>query len=91
MSDAETSSLIDDVILTLCASCDPGKTASPTDVAKSFAEREGIESSAWRTRLGAVKRAATRLAEAGQIDVYRKGRRIEPREVKGVYRLGPRL
>ncbi len=34
-----------------------------------------------------VRRAALRLAEAGQIDILRKGRRIAPEAAKGVIRL----
>ena len=46
----------------------------------------------WRAKLTAVRRAAKRLAEAGQIDILRKGKRIEPSEAKGVVRLAlPRV
>lgn len=41
----------------------------------------------WRTKLTAVRRAAIRMAQAGEIEILRKGRPIDPADVKGVIRL----
>ena len=41
----------------------------------------------WQKLSSAVRRAAIRLAEAGTIDILRKGKRVEPAGVKGVIRL----
>lgn len=41
----------------------------------------------WRTKLTAVRRAAIRLAADGQIQILRKGRVVDPIEVRGVIRL----
>ena len=35
-----------------------------------------------------VRRAAVRLAHAGRIVIFRKGRPVDPDDFKGVYRLG---
>jgi hypothetical protein len=37
--------------------------------------------------LSAVRRAATRLAEAGRIEILRKGKKVSPAEMRGVIRL----
>jgi hypothetical protein len=37
----------------------------------------------------AVRRAAVKLALAGRLVIYRKGRPVDPNDFKGVYRLGP--
>ena len=36
----------------------------------------------------AVRRAAIRLAKAGKLVIYRKGKPVDPRAFRGVYRLG---
>ncbi len=54
---------------------------SPEDVAKSLAPE------AWRPLLGAVRRHAAALAAAGRIDILRKGKPIDPAEMRGVIRL----
>jgi hypothetical protein len=53
---------------------------SPTDVAQALAPE-------WRSLLGAVRRAAAGLAEAGRIDILRKGKPVPPAEARGVIRL----
>jgi len=35
-----------------------------------------------------VRRAAVRLALAGRLVIYRKGKPVDPADFKGVYRLG---
>jgi hypothetical protein len=71
---------IADSILRLAAACGPGSSISPSEVARDLA----VE---WRPLLGPVRRAAARLAAAGQIDILRKGRPIPPEALHGVIRL----
>jgi hypothetical protein len=58
----------------------PDKSICPSEVARTL----DLE---WQKLSLAVRRAAIRLAKAGQIDILRKGRRVEPEGVKGVIRL----
>jgi len=76
------------VILTLCSAAKPGGTICPTDAAQAFAAARGEGELGWRAHLQDVRRTAVRLAEAGRIVIYRKGKPVDPREFRGVYRLG---
>jgi hypothetical protein len=80
---------VDDAILDLCRELTVGQTISPIDAAQSFASAQGEDHLGWRSHLGAVRSAAIRLADAGQITVYRKGKPADPHDFRGVYRLGP--
>lgn len=71
---------VDHAILSLVAARGPGKSICPTEAAQALGPD-------WRGKLSAVRRAAIRLAEAGQIDILRKGQRIIPAEARGVIRL----
>ncbi len=71
---------IEAAILALTAQRGPAKSICPSEVARALRPD-------WQTLLGEVRRAACRLAAAGQIDILRKGRVIEPAGVKGVIRL----
>jgi len=73
----------EDAILGLLATRPPGKTVSPEDVARELAGDAD-----WHTQLGAVRRAAIRLALDGRLVIYRKGKPVDPSDFKGVYRLG---
>jgi Protein of unknown function (DUF3253) len=83
---------LEDTILSLCAATKPGRTICPTDAAEAFAAARGEGELGWRAHLQEVRRAAVRLAEAGRIVIYRKGKPVDPNEFRGVYRLGaPRV
>ena len=56
------------------------KSICPSEVARSLAEE-------WRPLMGVVRQAAVRLAQAGQIEILRKGQPIDPAETHGVIRL----
>lgn len=71
---------IEAAILGQVALCGAERSISPAEVAQSLGPD-------WRTKLTAVRRAAIRLAEAGQIEILRKGRRVDPAGVRGVIRL----
>lgn len=62
---------------------------SPTDVARALSPPPPSE--LWRTKLSAVRRAAIRLALAGEIDILRKGKPVEPSAARGVIRLRLRI
>lgn len=60
------------------------KSICPSEVARALAPDED----AWRRLMGPVREAAIALARAGQIDVLRKGRPVDPgQDVRGVIRL----
>lgn len=71
---------IEAAILSHVMACGEGKSICPSEVAMAMGPD-------WRTKLTAVRRAAIRLAVAGQIEILRKGRPIDPSEMKGVVRL----
>ena len=71
---------IDAEILRLTAACGPDKSICPSEVARALDPE-------WQKLSSAVRRCAIRLAEAGTIDILRKGRLVAPAGVKGVIRL----
>jgi Protein of unknown function (DUF3253) len=79
---------LETVITGLCASAPSGRTICPTDAAKAFAETRGEDELGWRSHLQDVRRAAVRLALAGRLVIYRKGKPVDPETFRGVYRLG---
>ncbi len=77
------------IILDLARGSLPGGSISPTDAARAVARALGQDDNpeAWHRYLSAVRRAAIRLAQDGQIEILRKGRKVAPEGVKGVIRL----
>jgi hypothetical protein len=59
------------------------KSICPSEVARAL-------SPDWRLLLPRVREAAVALAEAGRIDILRKGKPVDPRDFRGVYRLRSR-
>jgi Protein of unknown function (DUF3253) len=78
----EAPTLIEDAILSVLAKHEPGKTVTPEEAAREAAGAE------WHAQLGAVRRAAVKLALTGRLVIYRKGKPVDPADFKGVYRLG---
>ncbi|GJL96746.1 MAG: hypothetical protein DHS20C06_05630 [Hyphobacterium sp.] len=72
---------VDTAILTLVKARGAGKSISPAEVAQS------LDAENWRGRLAAVKISAARLAQAGAVNILRKGKPVEPTDFKGVYRI----
>jgi hypothetical protein len=68
-------------ILRLAAARGAGKSVCPSEVARALAPE------AWRPLLAPVRAEALRLAEAGRIEILRKGRPVPPEAVRGVIRL----
>lgn len=71
-----------EAILTLTRARGPGKTICPTEAAQM------VSPDNWRKLLKDVRAEAVRLALAGEIGIYRKGKPVDPTDFKGVYRLG---
>jgi hypothetical protein len=71
---------IEATILALTAQRGPAKSICPSEVARALRPN-------WQPLLSEVRRAACRLADAGQIDILRKGHVVAPVGVKGVIRL----
>jgi hypothetical protein len=71
---------IEAAILSHVIALGPDKSISPNEIAMSLGPD-------WRTKLTAVRRAAIHLAVAGQIDILRKGKKVDPTGAKGVIRL----
>lgn len=79
-----------DAILSTLGALQPGKSASPMDVARAFAAsraKPGDPPQAWRRYMNAVKQQMVFLARAGRIEIIRKGEPVDPNNFKGVVRL----
>jgi hypothetical protein len=75
------------VILDLCAAVGPQKSIDPTEAAKFFAQGNGEDELAWRHHLHKVRRSAVALAVEGRLVILRKGKPVDPKDFRGVYRL----
>lgn len=72
-------------ILDSLRALEAGKSICPTAAARHLAGNPPDDS--WRRSLAPVKLAAQRLARAGQIEILRKGKPIDPSHLHGVLRL----
>ncbi|ABS69680.1 hypothetical protein Xaut_4459 [Xanthobacter versatilis] len=70
-------------LLRLTAACGPGKSISPMDAAQAL-----MTEAEWQRALPVVRRVAVRMAQEGRLLIYRKGKPIDPAELRGVYRIG---
>ncbi len=77
---AADAALICDTILQLTAERGSAKSICPSEAARALSPE-------WQALLPAVRRAAVTLAEAGRIDILRKGKPVGPAEARGVIRL----
>ncbi len=73
-------SRIEAEILALTEARGPDKSICPSEVARALDED-------WRRLMTEVRRGAVRLAEAGRIEILRKGKPIDPASIRGVIRL----
>lgn len=73
--------IVDNAILSLVEASGAGKSISPAEVAQA------LDAENWRSRLSAVKQGAVRLAQAGRVEILRKGKPVDPADFKGVYRI----
>ena len=78
-------------VLALLAARPPGKTVTPEEVARAFAETRAKPSDPpdlWRRYLQAVREQAMHLAREKRIVILRKGKPADPsHRIKGVIRL----
>ena len=88
MPDSDSPDSLAATVLALCAEAGATRTICPTDAAKAFAQKRGEDALGWRSHLQDVRRVAVRLAHAGRLVIYRKGKPVDPHDFRGVYRLG---
>jgi len=84
-----TAAAIESVLLRLVAERGLGKSVDPTEAARALG---GDHPDQWGPLMQPIRRAAVALAEQGRLVILRKGKPVDPRDFKGVYRLSaPRL
>jgi hypothetical protein len=62
----------------------PDRSICPSEVARALA---GGDDGPWRPLMAPVRRAAAELAQAGRIEILRKGKPVPPKAMRGVVRL----
>ena len=70
-----------ETILQMCAAAWPDETVRPEDIAMTLHPIE------WQALTKRIRLAVKQLAEAGLVQILRKGKPAEPDDFKGVYRL----
>ncbi|MCA9955304.1 MAG: DUF3253 domain-containing protein [Ardenticatenaceae bacterium] len=70
-----------ETILQMCAASWPDETVRPEDIAMTLHPIE------WQALTKRIRLAVKQLAEAGLVQILRKGKPAEPDDFKGVYRL----
>ncbi len=70
-----------ETIIQLCAASWPDETVRPEDIAMTLYEPE------WQALTKRIRLAVKQLAEAGHVQILRKGKPAEPEDFKGVYRV----
>lgn len=68
-------------ILALTEARGPGKSICPSDAARA------IRPDDWNRFMNETRRVAIQMAEAGEIEILRKGKPVAPDAVRGVIRL----
>ncbi|MEM6665763.1 MAG: DUF3253 domain-containing protein [Pseudomonadota bacterium] len=74
-----------DTLLALIAERGAGKTICPSEAARALA---GTDEKAWRLLMKPIRAEAVRLAKDGAVIITRKGKRVDPDDFRGVYRIG---
>jgi hypothetical protein len=75
---------VEEAILALAGRPGAPRTIDPAEPARALAG----DAEDWQRLLPAVRRSAIRLAKAGKLVIYRKGKPVDPEDFRGVYRLG---
>ncbi len=70
-----------ETIIQLCTAAGPDDKVRPEDVAMELYPED------WQSLSKRIRLIARQLAEAGHIDILRKGEIADPGDFKGVYRL----
>tara|TARA_Y100000052_G_C2885221_1_gene47796 strand:+ start:134 stop:436 length:303 start_codon:yes stop_codon:yes gene_type:complete len=81
-SGAERVNPVRAAILKLVSESEVGETFDPSRVAQLVSKDK------WQNLTGDIRAEAVRMAVAGEISIYRKGREVDPKDFKGVWRLG---
>lgn len=76
---------IEETILRLAAECGSDRMLDPSEAARALG---GDKPDGWGPLMQPIRRVAVALAEAGRVVIYRKGKPVDPRDFKGVYRIG---
>jgi len=85
MTDAKPDdAAIETTMLSLVAERGADKTVCPSEVARALG---GPHPDGWGPLMQPVRRVAVRLAHAGRIAILRKGKRVDPNDFRGIYRL----
>ncbi|OCW56607.1 hypothetical protein AWJ14_16840 [Hoeflea olei] len=71
-------------ILDLLSKAGPGKSISPSDAARALA---GSDERQWSRLMKPLRQVAIEMARAGEIEIRRKGKTVDPGDFRGVYRL----
>lgn len=61
------------------------KTICPSEVARALG---GSDEKVWRRGMKPIREVATMLHRQGKVELRRKGRRVEPDVLRGIYRIG---
>jgi len=72
---------IETAILALTQARGATRSICPSEVARALGGAD------WRPLMGPVRKAAAGLAQAGRVEILRKGRPIAPAAMRGVIRL----
>lgn len=75
--------VMEEKILELTRAAGPERTVDPSEVARAL-----MPADQWQRALPVVRRVALRLARTGALLLFRKGKPVEPEDLRGVYRLG---
>lgn len=75
---------IEATLLRLVADRGPAKTVDPAEAARALG---GAHPDGWGPLMQPIRRVAVALAEQGRVVILRKGKAVDPRDFKGVYRL----
>ncbi|MCY0146871.1 DUF3253 domain-containing protein [Hoeflea sp. G2-23] len=71
-------------ILAALSKLAPGKSISPSDAARLLA---GSDEKQWSRLMKPLRLVSVEMAKAGEIEILRKGKPVDPDNFRGVYRL----
>lgn len=73
--------VVRETILQMCAAAGPEGSVRPEDIAMELYPED------WQSLLKRVRLFAKQLAQAGEIEILRKGEPVDPEDFKGIIRL----
>ncbi|MFJ2738257.1 DUF3253 domain-containing protein [Streptomyces sp. NPDC087440] len=80
----ELNQRLERAILDLLDQRAPAATICPSDAARAVYQGED---DGWRALMEPVRRAARRLAAAGEVEITRSGRPVDPEDIRGPIRI----